>query len=101
MAGNTPKPSIMESMQPLRPLDSLEGLSCCQIVRTKLLESYLRSFYQFKVIQGQKMVKNEPKIAGNTPKPSKTESMQSMGPLDSLEGPNCCQIVRTKLQESY
>ena len=43
------------------------------------------------------MVKYEPKIAENTPKSSKTESRQLMGPLDSLEGPNYCQIVRTKL----
>ena len=47
------------------------------------------------------MVKNEAKIAQNTPKLIKTESTQLIGPGDCLEGSNCCEIVRTKLQESY
>ena len=93
----TPKSSETAWTQLKGLMDSPEGSKCFQIMRAKLGESYPVGFCHCMVTQDNKIVKNEPKIAENTPKSSKTGLQEFMGLIDSPEVSKCFQIMRTKL----
>ena len=64
---NYPENIKKGSVQDIRPIGNPEVSKCFQEVKTKFQESYLSYVYHFRIIQGPKMVKNEPKNSRNYP----------------------------------